>query len=457
MALTLAAQIEHALSAGVTGAGDLAAKLKVSQPSISRGIAELTRTNRIVRMGTTRGARYGLRRTIVDTGSTWPIYRVGVAGEVEQIAALHALAADEFLVEPQANLNLRRVGGLRQGLPYYLQDQRPGGFLGRAVPRQFPELHLPQRVNDWNDDHYLRYFTRHGGSAVGNLVLGEAALNEMLAARTQQTVIALVQREQRYAELAELAMIGGMPGSSAHGEHPKFATAVASAAGAGSDDIQHVLVKFSPPRNSDIGARWSDLLTAEHVAHRTIDAHATQTGLTACRSELLFFGERAYLEIRRFDRHGAFGRLGVTSLFAIDAEYYGRLDSWTSAGARLFADNLIDASTLTQLRLATAFGALIGNTDRHFGNVAFLDDYSSAFKLAPVYDMLPMLLAPEHGQVIEREFAAPPVTADTLDVWTQARTMAVEYWSTLTGDDRVSKNFRAIAARCAKTIESLSR
>ncbi len=61
-------------------------------------------------------------------------------------------------------------GGITDGIPYFLQDQRPGGFLGRAVPLRYPELGLPQRVMDWNNDHYLQYLTRRGTDSVGDLI-----------------------------------------------------------------------------------------------------------------------------------------------------------------------------------------------------------------------------------------------------------------------------------------------
>jgi hypothetical protein len=32
-------------------------------------------------------------------------------------------------------------GGLSEGLPHFLQDQRPGGFLGAAVPARFAPTH----------------------------------------------------------------------------------------------------------------------------------------------------------------------------------------------------------------------------------------------------------------------------------------------------------------------------
>jgi hypothetical protein len=57
---------------------------------------------------------------------------------------------------------------------------------------------------------------------------------------------------------------------------------------------------------------------------------------------------------------------------------------------------------------------LIANTDRHFGNLAFYDNYNGRFELAPVYDMLPMLFAPEHDQTVARIFQPPDPTSDTL-------------------------------------------
>ena len=64
--------------------------------------------------------------------------------------------------------------GVTDGLPYFLRDQRPAGFLGRGVAT-LPELALPQRVTDWSGDHYLRYLTQRGSDTVGDLILGDAA------------------------------------------------------------------------------------------------------------------------------------------------------------------------------------------------------------------------------------------------------------------------------------------
>jgi len=315
------------------------------------------------------------------------------------------------------------------------------------VPRRYPELNLPQRVSDWSDDHYLRYLVQRGSDVVGDLIVGKPALNEYLATAAQRVPLQPGDRERDYPRLANEVMEGGLPGSSAHGEHPKFATLIAE-----SSAIRHVLVKFSPTTDTPAGQRWSDLLVAEHLAHEIL----RDAGVSAAQSRIDHFAKRAFLEVTRFDREGRNGRIGVTSLFAIDNAQYGVLDNWAAAAERLHGDRRIDANTLDTVRLLSAFGALIANTDRHFGNLAFFDHYDGNFSLAPVYDMLPMLFAPEHSQIVARKFTPEPPSADTLRVYGRARELAETYWQRLAEDQRISSGFRATSAACRQTLLGLA-
>jgi len=445
MALNAADRLLRLLGEGATTGPALVEALGISQPSLSRLLKPLTQENRVLRIGSTRGARYALRREVPGTGSTWPLYRIDAAGTTHALGTLYALAAQQYYFERSATASFP-PSGLSDGLPYFLQDQRPAGFTGRGVPARYPELGLPQRVIDWTDDHYLSYFTRHGSDAVSDLILGEAALTEHLSQLRHR--VPIENRQQEFPRLQDAAMKGGLPGSSAHGEHPKFPALVSDEGGA-----RHVLVKFSPPRASPIGQRWSDLLIAEHLAHVTL----LSAGVSACQSRIHSFGDRAYLEVDRFDRAGIDGRIGVTSLYAIDLHHYGRLDHWIAAAARLHADNRIDSFALEQVRLVATFGALIGNTDRHFGNLAFHDAYNGVFTLTPVYDMLPMLFAPEHNQIVPRVFSPPDPTADTLPSYATARRLAEQYWQLVASDSRISEEFRGISASCLAALEALPR
>ena len=212
-------------------------------------------------------------------------------------------------------------------------------------------------------------------------------------------------------------------------------------------------MKFSPLITTAVGQRWSDLLIAEHHAHQVLGS----AGVVSCESRIFRFADRTYLEVDRFDREGAQGRVGVTSLLAIDASRYGKLDNWIAAAARLRTDRCIDAQTLAQVRLIATFGELIANSDRHFGNLAFFDRYDGHFQLTPVCDMLPMLFAPQHDQITARVFNPPDPTTETLAAWPQARLLAEDYWRGLAHDSRISDDFRQISAACLATLQAFPR
>jgi hypothetical protein len=445
MSRTSADPILRRLREGTASSPELQQLTGSSQPTVSRRLRELLDEGRIIRIGSRRGARYALLRNIEGIDHSWPLRLVDSRGTIETLGNLHALSADEYYLDSLPNTAVD-ISGITQGIPYFLQDQRPAGFLGRAVPQRYPELGLPQRVIDWTDDHYLRYLTRRGGDTLGDLIIGDESLDQHLALQRQRERISVADRGQRYPSLASDVMEGGLPGSSAHGEHPKFAALHEDTSGP-----RHVLVKFSPPLDTAIGQRWSDLLVAEHVAHMVL----RESGIAACESQVMHYRDRAFLEVVRFDRQGAAGRLGVTSLFAIDTYRYGKLDHWLAAATRLHADRCITPAALEDVRLLSAFGDLIANTDRHFGNLAFFDRYDGNFVLAPVYDMLPMLYAPEHGQLIDRVFAPPPPSAQTFSVYSRVNTLAQEYWRRIADDRRVSAGFRALSATNAEAVRRL--
>jgi biotin operon repressor len=444
--MNLAAQqaLLDRLAAGPASAADIARALGLSRSAVSRLIQPLERSGRIIRTSATRGARYGLARALGAVGSSWPLYRIDASGRGGQVATVHAVERDSILVVGGPG----RLRGLFPGLPYYLQDRRPAGFLGRAIPAAHPELALPARVVDWSDDHVLVFLTQRGSETTGDLVLGDAALDRHLGGLHRPAVVAQAERPQAYVDMAAAAMHGAPPGSSAHGEHPKFAVRIRRESG----QVEHALVKFSPPRTGPVGVRWSDLLVAEHAATRVLSRH----GLPAARTELLEHGDQVFLESVRFDREGDAGRRGVASLFSVDAALYGQLDSWHAAARRLKADALLSDDDAEQLAVLDTFGALIANTDRHFGNVTLFDDYTGQFRLAPVYDMLPMFFAPQDGHILERAFVPPGPTASTLVAWPRARDLAEEYWARLVEDARLSEDFRARAVAALGSVRTLT-
>jgi hypothetical protein len=117
---------------------------------------------------------------------------------------------------------------------------------------------------------------------------------------------------------------------------------------------------------------------------------------------------------------------------------------------------LMTAQDAQQLQLLEAYGLLIANTDRHYGNISFLledDDW----RLSPTYDMLPMLYAPVKGELVERDFAARKLqpSSQTLTVWPQAKQLAQQFWQSVAADARVSDAFKALALANAEVVEKL--
>ncbi len=123
---------------------------------------------------------------------------------------------------------------------------------------------------------------------------------------------------------------------------------------------------------------------------------------------------------------------------------------------RLHAEGLLSAQDLERVKLVDAFGSLIANTDRHFGNITLFDDYAGPFQLAPIYDMLPMLFAPQAGQLIERPLK-PDATAATLSVWPRARDLAESYWLRLCAEPRLSEEFRRHCEGCLNAVQGSAR
>lgn len=427
------------LRSGPRSTPELAQSVRTSEPTVLRALRALERDQRVLRIGKTKGARYALRRNVGAIGSRWPLYRVDESGIVHELGLLEALERDGYYV----SAGPPRIQQLFEGIPYFLQDARPGGFLGRTVPGAFPELGLPDRVVDWTDEHVLVYLTQRAPDMTGAFIVGAESMDRYLAGTQAAPLVPQEARATEYPRYAALSMAGMPPGSSAQGDQPKFTARV-------EHDTQRVgvIVKFSPPQSTATGRRWGDLLRAEFMAHRMLSEY----GIAACRSELLEYGERVFLQCQRFDRVSGEGRRSIVSLLALDASRYGQLDSWTAAADRLGADRLLVAADVDQIRLLDAFGALIANTDRHFGNITLFDDFDGPFTLAPVYDMLPMLFAPQNDQIVPRVFEPPAPRSAWLSVWSRARSLAESYWQRLVDEPTLSEEFREL---CARSLESL--
>ena len=433
------------LTHGVRSAKQLMAATKLSQPSVSRCLAAASGS--IVRVGRARASRYGLIAPIGEHGYRWPLYVIDEEGNPEQIGNLHALAGRAWYFERvNADAWPTLTGevfpdGVFPDIPWFLDDARPQGFLGRAFARAHDSaIGEGPDPTKWSSRGIAEALLRFGGDTPGAFVLGREALTVALTGERCRSINA-GERATEYPRNADAALQVDVGGSSAGGEQPKFTAVVRR------DGIdQHVIVKFSAPLADREGRRWADLLAAEHLAATILDSN----GFQSAGSEIHDFSDRRFLEVRRFDRTQR-GRVATVSLRALDAAFFGELHTpWRAAANRLENAGWLDSAQAATLRTLWSFGELIGNTDMHYGNVSLFLRPNQPLKLTPVYDMLPMGLRPQlEGRLPDR------LPAPSAEAWKdpQARAMATSFWHRLSDSPHISEEFRTIVREHSRQFE----
>ncbi len=416
---------------GPMSAAKLRDALDISPPTLSRLINRLG--PEVVTLGKARATHYARPRDVRGGGSQFPVYRIDDAGDMHRHGDLIALWGNSFWWQP-----IMGHGRVYRDLPWFIQDMKPDGFVGRAFAQHFgPILGISPRLPDWNNDHILIALSRFGNDAVGNLIIGEESLRRYLDNARQKLVLST---RDDYPQLAESALAGDPAGSSVGGEQPKF-TALIELNG----QLHQVLVKFSPRVSTEEGERWSDLLVCEHLAHEII----RESGHSVVTSSIQQIDGRTFLEVERFDRVGQIGRLPVNSLGVVDDEYFAYRDNWTAMARRLLQKKMMATDDCVALVWLDMFGELIANTDRHFGNISVVPvDASKTFiRLAPSYDMLPMFYRPRaNEEFVTTVYSPKAIIADIPGELESALQSALEFWLRATADDRISAGFRQICS-----------
>jgi hypothetical protein len=408
-------------------AAELGQRLGISPSRMSRLVAEAG--DSVVRFGHARATKYALARRVPDVGVDTPIYEVGEDGAPVEAGRLAFVQPAGFWLE---------YGGAddyRPYLPIFLKECGPSGFLGRRFASRFPELKLPDRLESWRAEDYVRAAALRGEDAVGNLVVGTESMSRFLH---------LEVREVAEAEYPTLALGASTSpwNTSAGGERPKF-TAFREGA--------HVLVKFAPPGDRPEAQRWRDLLVCEHLALEVI----RDAGIPAARSRCVDVEGFRFLEVARFDRVGERGRVGVRSLEAVKVEALVPLGTWTEAANALSSGvrPLIGPQDASRVRWLEAFGGLTANTDRHDGNLSFLRSREGKLSLAPAYDMAPMSLAPVSTGVVDGSWNPERPSPSAMSEWQDAQPAALRFWDRVARDRRIAPPLRQRARREREAVQ----
>lgn len=446
--------------AHILGGAELLTRLQQLRPSTSRAtMMRLVREQggQVVSRGAARRAAYAARRPLRGDSEPLPLYRIDQAGRGSEVASLDPILPTGCALRYQQAwswpLSAPMRDGWFEGLPYPVADMRPQGFLGRNLARACAvQLRLPEDVRRWGEDDVLVGLAQLGADCPGDLILGASAYRRHLDAMQRgHAELADGDVERVYPELADAALTGEGAGTGAAlgGECPKFTVCRAREGGP-----YHALVKFGGADDTPGVRRWADLLVCEHLALRAI---ATHLPLAASASRLYRAGGRQFLEVERYDRHGAHGRSPVCSWAALEPALFGMAGAtWPAVAVRLSNENHISPATERDLVCLWHFGRLIANDDMHDGNLAFRPAGGhGGLTLAPAYDMLPMLYAPARGVELARPRFAPelPLPGER-ELWRRAALAAIHFWQTAAGEPAISPAFRAI---CAANGEQVAR
>ena len=402
-----------------------------SQPTLSRALRGLS--GQVVALGQGKATRYGLLQSIRGLAGQQPLWWTNQHGVTERWGHLSFLAGDTLHVSAQG-IDVTT----RAQLPWFLTPLKVQGFLGRAWALR---LGLDRDPEHWPLEQTLFAALRIDDPP------GAISMGERTGEHAPEAPIDLAERATCYDSLATDVTATLPAGSSAGGEQAKFLTGLASG--------ERVLVKFSPPRGTPFGERWHDLLHAEALALQVLGEH----GVSVAHTRIVESTTRTYLESLRFDRIGPHG-LGRRHVVAIDAVHEafvpGARQNWPATCDALVLQRRMSARCGAAVRALFDFGHLIANTDMHFGNLSLWadDPAKPQFRLAPLYDMLPMRWRTDgfHGLQDYAPFEPRrnPAAADAGA--TSARSVAQAFWQRASKHAPLSHALRMVAAEMARRL-----
>ena len=406
---------------------DVMRKFNTSKPSAIKMLNYLE----AIAIGKSVSRFYILPIKVKDIGSQWNIYQVDEEANIAKIGVLHN-TSDGFYFDADypSFFGNEFDKKIFPGIPWFLNEHRPQGYVGRNIVYNLSKSSgISNDLKSWNDKDIINYAVRFGDDLSGALVVGDDAKNVFLQGRDAD--IEESARRKMYPVFAREAISNGVPRSSAAGEQPKFCALIKST----DNTYRNVMVKFTGEMNNDINRRWADLLVCEYIALQVLGKY----GFPVAKAELIQSENRMFLEYERIDRVGRYGRRMTSSLTGIDSAFIGVGDGpWAEAMRK--ASEYFDASEIEMVERIYNFGFAIGNTDMHFGNISFYLPRELPFKLAPIYDMLPMFYAPLSDNSLRSEALKfiPPSK--------ESKALAKEFWEAVKKHTKVSDNFKKIAS-----------
>jgi hypothetical protein len=390
-------------------AAQLAAATQKSISSISLAIQKLG--DRVHRIGAARSTRYALKKDILGLAAQQALLWNGpdIEGNMPwHWGELTYLHGDWLHVKSEEHV------WLTQGkLPWFLTPLRPLGFLGRELARSRRDF--PPDPDRWSLEQVL-YVAIDKVNDVSGAFFFNSIETESWSAPEMANELA-----QHYDLLVQQIGTRLPASSSAAGEQPKFLVNRRSAG--------RFLIKFSPPRGTPFGERWNTMLRLEKLALDILQVR----GIPCANTQIIQSTKRTYLQSQRFDRNVDHPMRHVVAIAALHDEFVdGSWVNWVKTSETLANKGMITAQELSHIASIFAFGHYIGNTDMHSGNLSFFVDdvIAPKIRLAPVYDMLPMMWRPDihQGSLSDSPVKQQLMPNDFAVEQALAREWAIEFW-----------------------------
>lgn len=309
--------------------------------------------------------------------------------------------------------------------PAFVYDIAPAGAARRSLMKRLGA----SKPADLSEDIFL--LARSTPAPVGHLRIKESMTHfeSHVGRHAGFARRDIIERDTRFIEYAyEMgAAIGGATG--AGGAAPKLLMSEdhqgrlhPDAVLADGDVAQHWFVKF--PRNNG-NQRDREILASEFCYYQALNALGIET--VSANGLALEAGSKPSLWMQRFDRAvGAQGvqRLAVESVYSLSGETQAgaymehktvvdRLATlWIKTGQKQQVQALIDEYLRRDL-----LNKILGNSDNHGRNTSVIREQSSV-RLAPVYDLAPMVMDDE-GISRTTKWAFPVEQAGEVD-WRMA-------------------------------------
>jgi hypothetical protein len=415
---------------GASSSPEIQAYLGVSQATVSRLMVEVE--DEVIVCGKGKATKYALAQPIGLEPAQQPIWMISQDGFPVRLGTLSLLGKSQIHIEADG-VNHLFTSSQNEVLPWYLSPLKAQGFLGRLLAQKLSPFGVTPNPDTWGAEAAL-IGCLHTHDAPGAILLGHdvsgapKSVARIPAENIAQTLDAIT------ADLAKILPLG----SSAGGDQPKFLAV--------NDKNLPVLVKFSPPIGTPYGDRWGDLLRMEVLSNDVLASY----GFDTANNEFVQTQTRSYLVSKRFDRVGINGRVHVVSLGAVHQCFVkGAYVNWAATCDALVRQGRLPRLDAEKVHAIFQFGKLIGNSDMHFGNASlFVEGHTLAqlakakFKLAPVYDMLPMRWRPDQMMGVN-DYAPFEVDYSLADE--NARNAARDFWHAVSADQYTSRQLKAVA------------